>query len=81
MAYNEKLADRIRQRFAGLAHVEEKPLMGGLTFMYNGKMCIGIIKDALMCRINPALQAMTIAKKGRRTRGALQILCSLSKRS
>jgi len=67
MAYNEKLPDRIRQQFAGLAHVEEKPMMGRLTFMYNGKMYIGIIKDALMCRINPALQDMTIAKKGRRT--------------
>jgi hypothetical protein len=42
-------------------------MMGRLTFMYNGKMYIGIIKDALMCRINPALQDMTIAKKGRRT--------------
>jgi TfoX/Sxy family transcriptional regulator of competence genes len=54
MAYNEKLADRIRERLADLANIYEKPMMGGLTFMYNDKMCVGIIKDELMCRIDPA---------------------------
>ena len=67
MAYNEKLADRIRERLAGLRNVEEKKMMGGLTFMYNGKMCIGIIKDDLMCRIDPSLHEQAIAKKGCRT--------------
>ena len=41
--------------------------MGGLTFMYNGKMCVGIIKDDLMCRIDPALHEAAISKKGCRT--------------
>ena len=67
MAYNEKLAERIRGRFSGLRNVEEKPMMGGLTFMYNGKMCVGIIKDDLMCRIDPALHEQAIARKGCRT--------------
>src|ERR1700756_428472 len=53
MPYSEKLANRIRERFADLKNVEEKEMMGGLTFMYNGKMCVGIIKDELMCRIDP----------------------------
>ncbi|GGB02670.1 TfoX/Sxy family protein [Puia dinghuensis] len=67
MAYNEKLADRVRARFAGLRNVEEKKMMGGLTFMYNGKMCVGIIKDDLMCRIDPALHEDSIARTGCRT--------------
>lgn len=67
MAYNEKLADRIRERLVGLSKVEEKKMMGGLTFMYNGKMCVGIIKDDLMCRIDPALHEQAIARKGCRT--------------
>jgi TfoX/Sxy family transcriptional regulator of competence genes len=67
MAYNEKLAARIRERLAGLRNIEEKKMMGGLTFMYNGKMCVGIIKDDLMCRIDPALHEQLIAKKGCRT--------------
>ena len=47
MPYDEKLANRIRERFAGLDNVEEKEMMGGLTFMYNNKMCVGIIKDKI----------------------------------
>ena len=67
MAYNEKLADRVRQRFARLAHTEEKEMIGGLTFMLNGKMCVGIVKDELMCRIDPEIHEEVIRKKGCRT--------------
>src|ERR1043165_8682576 len=67
MAYSEKLANRIRERLAELSNVEEKEMMGGLTFMYNGKMCVGIIKDELMCRIDPEIHDMAIEKRGCRT--------------
>jgi TfoX/Sxy family transcriptional regulator of competence genes len=67
MAYNEDLANRIRQRFAELPNIEEKEMMGGLTFMYNNKMCVGIIKDELMCRIDPALHEESVEKIGCRT--------------
>jgi TfoX/Sxy family transcriptional regulator of competence genes len=67
MAYNEKLANRIRERLASLPNIEEKEMMGGLTFMYNDKMCVGIIKDELMCRIDPALHETAISKTGCRT--------------
>ena len=53
MAYDEILANRIREAFSHLPNVEEKKMMGGLTFMVNGKMCVGVIKDGLMCRIDP----------------------------
>lgn len=67
MAYNEKLANRIRLRLASLPNVVEKTMMGGLTFMYNDKMCVGIIKDDLMCRIDPALHEQSVEKLGCRT--------------
>lgn len=67
MAYNEKLANRIRERLAELPNIEEKEMMGGLTFMYNDKMCVGIILDELMCRIDPALHEAVIEKTGCRT--------------
>jgi len=67
MAYNEKLADRIRKRLADLPHVEEKEMMGGLTFMFNDKMCVGIIKDEMMCRIEPGFHETAIEKTGCRT--------------
>ena len=67
MAYNEQLADRIREQLAALPNVVEKEMMGGLTFMYNDKMCIGIIKDELMCRIDPTLHDTVVEKIGCRS--------------
>lgn len=57
MAFSEYLVDRVRRRFSGLSDVEEKKMMGGMIFMVNGKMCVGIDidkktgKDRLMARI------------------------------
>lgn len=67
MAYDEKLADRIRERLVHLENIEEKEMMGGLVFMYNGKMCVGIIKDEMMCRIAPELHEEVVEKRGCRT--------------
>lgn len=44
MAFNEFLADRVRQRLHGHEIVEKK-MMGGLIFMVNGKMCVGVDQD------------------------------------
>jgi TfoX/Sxy family transcriptional regulator of competence genes len=64
MAYNQKLADRIRERLTETKKVKEKEMMGGLTFMVNDKMCIGIIKDEMMCRIDPDVQEGALSKIG-----------------
>ncbi|GGM90565.1 hypothetical protein GCM10010967_24540 [Dyadobacter beijingensis] len=67
MAYDINLANRIRERLFELPNIEEKAMMGGLTFMYNDKMCIGIIKNELMCRIDPAFHETAVEKPGCRT--------------
>ncbi len=67
MAFNEALADRVRKKLANLPNIEEKAMMGGLTFMFNNKMCVGIIKDELMCRIDPSLHDSVVEKNGCRT--------------
>lgn len=67
MAYNENLANRIREALENLPVVEEKEMMGGLTFTVNDKMCVGIIKDEMMCRIDPTLHESAIEKTGCRT--------------
>jgi len=64
MAFNEKLADRIRESLADLAKVEEKRMFGGLCFMVNEKMCIGVVKDEMMCRIDPSLDEIVLEKNG-----------------
>lgn len=67
MPYNDDLAVRIRKAFAHLSNVTEKKMMGGLTFMLNNKMCVGIIKDEMMCRIDPALHDESVETTGFRT--------------
>lgn len=64
MAYSESLANRIRETLVDIADVREKNMMGGLTFMVNEKMCVGIFKGELMCRIDPALVNQVVEKTG-----------------
>ena len=66
MAYNEKLAQRVRESLPR-RDVEEKKMMGGLTFMVNGKMCVGVHKEDLMVRLDPEIHDETIRRKGART--------------
>lgn len=67
MAYNERLANRIREGLVLAKKVKEKEMMGGLTFMVNDKMCMGVIKDEMMCRIDPNLHDQSVEKTGCRT--------------
>ena len=67
MAYNEKLANRIRVAFSHLSKVEEKKMFGGLAFMVDNKMCISVGADRIMCRIDPAIHEEAIKRKGCRT--------------
>lgn len=53
MAYDEKLAGRIRTIFAGKKKAGEKKMFGGIAFMLNGNMCCGVINDLLMARVGP----------------------------
>jgi hypothetical protein len=54
MAYNERLAQRVREQLQLSSNeIEEINMFGGLCFMVNQKMCAGIMKDDLMCRLNP----------------------------
>ena len=64
MAFDEKLANRVRLALAGSVKVQEKKMMGGLTFMVNDKMCIGILGEKIMCRINPDIYDEVLSKKG-----------------
>ncbi|MBK7669520.1 MAG: hypothetical protein IPJ32_20585 [Sphingobacteriaceae bacterium] len=49
MAYNEKLVDRIRESLIDLPKIEEKYMFDGVCLMVAGKMCIGVVKDEMMC--------------------------------
>ena len=54
MSYDEKLADRTREIISRThKKVVEKKMFGGLCFMVNGKMCVGVEKERLMVRLDP----------------------------
>jgi hypothetical protein len=54
MAYDEGLAERIRAVLDGDARVTEKRVFGGIAFLLDGKMFVGVVKDELMVRVGPA---------------------------
>ncbi len=51
MAYDEQLANRIRQAFGIRKDITERKMFGGLAFLCHGRMCCGIVGSDLMVRI------------------------------
>ena len=66
MAYNEKIAESIRQALAGTKKLVEKKMFGGVAFMVNDKMCVGVDNDDLIVRCIPEMTNELLAKKGAR---------------
>jgi len=65
MSYDEKLADRVRELIAATHHItEEKKMFGGLCFMVNDKMCIGVESERIMVRLDPAFSDEVLEKEG-----------------
>ncbi|HVV56640.1 MAG TPA: TfoX/Sxy family protein [Mucilaginibacter sp.] len=64
MAYDEKLSDRIREALSNVPSVEEKLMFGGVCYMVDGKMCVGVVKDEMMCRIGTEVYEEALAKRG-----------------
>jgi TfoX/Sxy family transcriptional regulator of competence genes len=65
MAYNEFLSDRIKQVFLERkVNFQEKQMMGGLAFMVNDKMCVGVVKENLMVRIDPEIYDEALQRPG-----------------
>ena len=65
MPFNEKIADRIREMIAEThQHVEEKRMFGGLCFMVNDKMCLGVESERLMVRLDPSIYETVMEKDG-----------------
>lgn len=65
MAYDENLADRIRHILQEKeADFYEKKMFGGLVFMVDDKMCVGIVKEELMARIGTDGYEEALQRKG-----------------
>jgi TfoX/Sxy family transcriptional regulator of competence genes len=66
MPYSTKLAERIRTYLDGIPKikVEEKEMFRGLAFLVNGKMCVNVSGDNLMCRYDPVLEHEVAERAG-----------------
>ena len=53
MAFSEELAGRIRQGLARRKGIEAKKMFGGIGFLLNGNMLVGVWKDSLIVRLGP----------------------------
>lgn len=81
MAYDEDLANRVRELVAG-DQAEEKPMFGGLAFLINGNMAIAVSgSGGLMVRVPPEETAALVGREhvepmvmaGRETRGWVRV--------
>lgn len=61
MAYNLKLAERIRDQLDGMPYVEKK-MFGGVGYLLHGNMACGVIKDDLIVRVDPQEQPALLKK-------------------
>ena len=53
MAYDEGLAQRIREQLIDEQGLSEKKMFGGVAFMIHGNMCAGVVSDNPMLRVGP----------------------------
>jgi TfoX/Sxy family transcriptional regulator of competence genes len=81
VAPDNALVGRVRAALERTIHVEEKRMFGGIVFMVDGKMCVSVGRDRLMCRIDPSLHdpalertgCRTVVMRGRRYRGYVYV--------
>ncbi|MFH0516260.1 TfoX/Sxy family protein [Streptomyces sp. M41] len=66
MTYDERLAERIRERMGTDPEISEKRMFGGLAFLYRGNMAVGVTGDDLMVRVGPEATDEALARPGTR---------------
>lgn len=67
MAFNEGLANDVRARLSSQAGVTEQRMFGGIAFMINGNMAVGVSDDELMVRVGKEAHDQAEARRGART--------------
>jgi TfoX/Sxy family transcriptional regulator of competence genes len=64
VAYDERLAERVRDVLSERGDVREQKMFGGIAFMVSGHMCVGLLGDELMVRVGPDAYADALARTG-----------------
>jgi TfoX/Sxy family transcriptional regulator of competence genes len=66
MAFDERLAERIRAVLDARSDVDERRMFGGICFLVAGKMACGVMGDELLVRVEPADAAALESEPGAR---------------
>ncbi len=61
MAYDQALAERIRSQMSGLPDMVEKKMFGGICFLVQGNMAVGVIGNDLLVRVGEETAAPLLA--------------------
>ena len=64
MAYDQSLAKRIDGIVKGKKGFTSKEMFGGIGYLLNGNMCVGVFKDDLIVRFDPKIADEAMKKKG-----------------
>jgi TfoX/Sxy family transcriptional regulator of competence genes len=63
MAYDEGLAQRVREILEDQRGISEKKMFGGLAFLLRGNMCCGVVTGDLMVRVGPDAYEDALAQR------------------
>ena len=63
MAYDEKLAQRIRSALQGNRHITKRKMFGGIAFLRKGLMFVGVSDSSLMARVGKDNHADSLGRK------------------
>jgi TfoX/Sxy family transcriptional regulator of competence genes len=66
VAYDEALAERVRDRMTALPGVTDKRMFGGLAFLTEGNMTVGVVGDDLLVRVGRDAEDEALARPGAR---------------
>ena len=63
MGCDEEILGRVRRILSKRRGVAEKRMIGGLSFMINGKLCCGVNREGLLIRIGPEIREELLAER------------------
>lgn len=66
MAFDEQLAAKVRKELSGQPGIVEKKMFGGLAFLVNGNMSVGVYRDELIVRLAPEEAEAALKEPGAR---------------
>jgi len=64
VAYDQLLAERVRNQLAGTPGLTEHRMFGGIGWMVSGNMAVGALGDGIVCRVGPDAYTALLAEPG-----------------